>query len=436
MICCNFMSGRVKVKGSKKMEFNLVQNGLNVFQWLTWSFFLYYFFVSIFAWVRRPEQPAENFPVKNRFAIIISAHNEEKVIGGALRSLKCINYPEDMYDIFVIADNCEDNTANVARDFGAKVYERSEKTLRGKGHALEWMFKKLFNLSRKYDAVCVLDADNLVSANFFMEMNKQLILGHKVVQGYLDSKNPNDSWISGNNSIAFWIGNRLFQLPRYYLGWSCVLGGTGFIMSTDILKKIGWGATCLTEDLDFSMKLVLAGERVAWCHDAVVYDEKPLTLAQSWKQRKRWMQGHSDCARRYVKKLIAMAIKKKSITAFDSALYLLQPLVLVANGFVGLYRLVMLFIYDIHYILTLTFLVSALVLFLPIYANIIFVIIEGKISKKVALFFTTVPFYGLTWIPIIVSGFIDRNKTDWYHTLHTRALDIHEVEEISVEKVG
>lgn len=422
------------------MDFRMVQNGLDVmgtvFQWFTLTFFLYYLFVSIFGWVRRREQPAENFPVKNRFAIIISAHNEEKVIGSALRSLKCINYPEDMYDIFVIADNCDDDTANVSRNLGAKVYERNEELLRGKGHALEWMFMKLFNMTKKYDAVCVLDADNLVSANFFMEMNKQLILGHKVVQGYLDSKNPNDSWIAGNNSIAFWISNRLFQLPRYYLGWTCVLGGTGFIVSTDVLKQIGWGATCLTEDLDFSMKLVLAGMRVSWCHDAIVYDEKPLTMAQSWKQRKRWMQGHSDCVRRYVKKLFTMAIKERCYTAFDAALYLLQPLVLVGNGFVGLYKLIILISFNIHYVLSLTFLTSALLLFLPIYANIIFVIAEGKVSKKVLLFFITVPIYSLTWVPIIIAGFLDRNKTDWYHTLHTRAIDIHEVEELSVERVG
>ena len=216
----------------------------------------------------------------------------------------------------VIADNCQDNTARIASGLGALVYKRFNKRKRGKGYSLDWMFKKIFKMEKKYDAVCILDADNLISANFLLEMNKHMCMGHKVVQGYLDSKNPANSWISGNNSISFWISNRLIQLPRYYLGLSCLLGGTGFIVATDVLKEIGWGATCLVEDLEFSIKLVLMGKKVYWSHDAVVYDEKPLTIKQSWRQRKRWMQGHFDCIKRFLKPLIVKAIIKERSYCF------------------------------------------------------------------------------------------------------------------------
>jgi cellulose synthase/poly-beta-1,6-N-acetylglucosamine synthase-like glycosyltransferase len=428
-------------KGSFGMDFDnlisFIDSAADTFIGVLWLIFIYYFFVSIFGWVRRREQPAEKFPLKNKFAIIISAHNEETVIGGAIRSLKKINYPQDMYDIFVIADNCCDSTAKVAREWGAKVYERTDSLRKGKGYALEWMFGNLFEMEKKYDAICILDADNLVSKNFFLEMNKQLILGHKVIQGYLDSKNPHDSWVSGNYSIAYWISNRMFQLPRHYLGLNCALGGTGFVMATSVLKEIGWGATCLTEDLEFSMKLVLKGMKVSWSHNAVVYDEKPLRMAQSWKQRKRWMQGHCDCAFRYLADLIKLAVLKRDMVAFDSALYLIQPFVIVANGIAAVYSILNILINkDINTYANMNTLLFLLLVLFVTYVNIVFVFVEGKLTKKIALYFITFPVYSLTWIPIIIAGFLDRNKREWVHTLHTRALDINDLESLEVEKVG
>ncbi len=117
-------------------------------------------------------------------------------------------------------------------------------------------------------------------------MNYKLLKGYKVVQGYIDSKNPDDSWITESYSISFWTVNRLFQLGRANLGLSNQIGGTGFCIETTILKELGWGVTCLADDLEFTSKLVLNGHKVGWAHNAIVYDEKPLTLKQSWNQRK------------------------------------------------------------------------------------------------------------------------------------------------------
>ncbi len=406
-----------------------------VVQTILYVIFIYYFFVSAFGWIRRKEKSVKNFPIKNKFAILIAAHNEEKVIASAVRSIKSVDYPEDMYDIYVIADNCDDNTANIAKNEGAKVYERFDEEKRGKGYSLEWMFERLFETGIEYDAVCILDADNLVSPNFFLEMNKRLCQGHKVVQGYLDSKNPNDSWVSANYSIAYWISNRLFQLPRYYLGLNCALGGTGFVMSMDVLKEIGWGATCLTEDLEFSLKLVQKNMKVSWSHEAIAYDEKPLKLSQSFRQRKRWMQGHCNCASRYLLPLLKKGFKEKDPVALDAALYLIQPFTIVASG-IDLLRncVVGLFNFDISSLCTVNTLMFICLVLIVTYINIVFVIVEGKFSKKVGFYFLLFPFYSLTWIPIIIAGFIDRNKKEWAHTEHTRGLEINDMKKI--ERVG
>ncbi|KZL91123.1 glycosyltransferase family 2 protein [Clostridium magnum] len=303
-----------------------------IFQKSVFVITMYYLLLSLFGLYKKEDKGAEQCKPSKKFALLVAAHNEEMVIAKIIESLNELDYPKNMYDIFVIADNCDDNTASIARNYGANVYERNVSDKRGKGYALEWMFDRIFRMDKKYDAIAIFDADNLISKNFLKEMNYKLEQGYKVVQGYIDSKNPDDSWITQSYSISFWSANRLFQLARTNLGLSNQIGGTGFCMDVDILKKLGWGATCLTEDLEFTCKLVLNGHKVGWAHNAIVYDEKPLTLKQSWNQRKRWMQGFADVASRFFVKLMKKAIKERNFVALDCALYTMQPYLTVALG--------------------------------------------------------------------------------------------------------
>lgn len=300
------------------------------FQIFVFGITCYFLILGFLGLFRKKEK--KNYTPKNKFALLIAAHNEEVVIGSLIESMLKLDYPKEMYDIFVIADNCTDDTAKIAKGYGVNVCERFAKDKRGKGYALEWMFAKLFNMKKQYDAIAIFDADNLVHKDFLKEINSKLQDGYKVVQGYIDSKNPDDSWISAAYSIAFWTQNRMFQLARANVGFSNQIGGTGFAIETNTLKKLGWGATCLTEDLEFTCKLVLNGEKVGWAHDAIIYDEKPLKLAQSWSQRKRWMQGFTDVASRYFFKLVKKSIIDRKFYMFDCALYVLQPFVTLLIG--------------------------------------------------------------------------------------------------------
>lgn len=286
------------------------------------------------------------------------------------------------------------------------------------------------------------DADNLVHKNFLKEMNKKMCKGYKVVQGYLDSKNPEDTWITGSYSIAFWSCNRMFQLARYNLGLSSQLGGTGFCIDTDILKELGWGATCLTEDLEFSCKIILNGYKVGWAHDAIIYDEKPLTLAQSWRQRKRWMQGFADVSSRYFFKLMKKAIKNFNFTAFDCALYSIQPFVAILLGLsaiISLFQYAMKaanivnnfnnIVYSIDFNL-ITILIILFSLFQILYTPLI-LILEKKFTFKVLLYYIVYPIYAITWFPISIQGIMDKNNKEWSHTIHTRSMNIDELEKVN-----
>jgi len=391
----------------------------------------YFFSISIFGWIKRKEEDALSFPPEKKFALVIAAHNEELVIAHIIDSLFRQNYPRHLYDVFVIADNCTDKTAEISKKHGANVFIRENRKQLGKGYALEWMFDNIFSMDEKYDAISVFDADNLVSSNYLMEMNKQLVKGYKVIQGYIDSKNPFDSWITCSYSIAFWLSNRIFQLPRYHLELTCGLCGTGFCVDLEVLKRIGWGATCLTEDLEFTIKLALNDIKVAWAHNAIVYDEKPITLKQSWRQRKRWMQGHADCASRYLLPLLKKSFKEYNLVSFDCAIYLFQPIRFILLGLATvmmwaqtIYPLSPFF--NLKYIIP-TELWNIFVILQFLYGPLV-ILAEKKFNPIIILGFLIYPIYCLTWVPITIQGFLGKNNKNWHHTMHTREISITELE--------
>ncbi len=412
---------------------NIIYYSTQIIQMTIFLSGIYFFGITLLGWANWTKNScAKQNSKQNKFALVIAAHNEELVIGNILDSLNQQNYPKNLYTIFVIADNCTDSTALIAKRHGANVFERSNNKKKGKGYALEWMFNKLFLMNDNFDAISVFDADNLVTSDFLTEMNEKLCEGNQVVQGYIDSKNPYDSWITCSYSIAFWLANRIFQLPRYNLGLSCGLCGTGFSIDSNVLKKIGWGATCLTEDLEFTMKLALNNLKVAWAHKAVVYDEKPITLKQSWNQRKRWMQGHADCAGKYLKPLFYKGIKERDMVAFDCAIYLFQPIRFIFLGLITL----MMWIQTIYpespfYNLKYLFPVQVWYIFvtLQMFYGPLIILIEKKFNLKSLLGFIIYPFYCLTWVPITIQGFLSKDNKEWDHTLHTRKISIKDLEE-------
>lgn len=414
---------------------DILNSVLFILQAIFWIIGIYYTVTSIFGLIEKFRDKNDKFYMpEKRFAIFIPAHNEEIVISSIVENLQHVNYPKELYDVYVVADNCNDKTADTAALAGAKVLVRVNKKDRGKGHALKWAFDKVLFDERsndKYDAAVIFDADNLVSKDFLLEMNNKLCAGNKVVQGYIDSKNPNDSWITMGYSISFWSVNRLFQSARTYLGLSNEIGGTGFCMDVKTLKQMGWEATSLAEDLEFTAKLVLNGIKVGWAPNAVIYDEKPLTLAQSWKQRRRWMQGFGDVCSRYFFKLLGKGIKDGDLAAIDCAIYTLQPYFLILGGLMLILPIFNTLVYDDKLLLITTSIVPEFFYYMGVVQILLLpvsLIVEKKFNLKMLLYYPLYMVFCLTWIPIAIEGIIRMKNKDWSHTLHTRKLSIQEME--------
>ena len=290
--------------------------------WVLTAFWCYQFVISLCALVKLKDKPY--LVNKNhKFMAIIPAHNEEMVVANLIESLKNQTYDKNLYDIYVIADNCTDKTAEVAKKAGAIVYERFDEAHKTKGHALQWFLAQKIEEDAPYDAFCIFDADNIVDENFLKVMNKKLCQGEEVVQGYKDIKNPSDSWVSAGYAIFYWTMHRFYHLARYNIGLSPLMNGTGFMVKFDVIKPQGWNTKTLTEDIEFSLKRIIEGKKLGWARDAIVYDEQPVGFKQSWTQRSRWTVGHMQCLKEYTKPLAEAVVKNKTVMNFDGLLYML-----------------------------------------------------------------------------------------------------------------
>lgn len=262
------------------------------------------------------------FPAQKlcRYAVLIAARNEQAVIGQLLDSIKQQDYPADLIHAFVVADNCTDNTAQVAAVHGAKVYERQNKELVGKGYALSFLLEKLDEEygPGAFDGYFIFDADNLLDPSYITEMNRVFSSGRRVVTSYRNSKNFGDNWITAGYSLYFLRESEYMNRSRDQLGISCMVSGTGFLFADSLLRENGgWNYHLLTEDLEFTADMIAKGEKIAYCGNAVLYDEQPRSLRQSIAQRSRWIKGSFQVLGKYGGDLRRTLLSTGSFACYD-----------------------------------------------------------------------------------------------------------------------
>jgi len=304
-------------------------------------FTLIYFYRNIYVlislyWKRKPKKDII-FNNYHRYAVLIAARNESKVINELLDSIKNQNYPKDLIDIYIVADNFTDDTADIARESGAYVYERNNMSYVGKGYALNFLFNKLLKQRKleNYDGYFVFDADNILDKNYINQMNKYFDNGYKVLTSYRNSKNYGSNWISAGYALWFLYEAEYLNKPRMILKTSCAISGTGFLIHKDIIKKNnGWNYFLLTEDIEFSISEVIKGEKIGYCDTAILYDEQPTTFKQSWNQRLRWAKGFYQVFRYYGADILKCSFsrKKHSFSCYDMMMTIMPALLITISS--------------------------------------------------------------------------------------------------------
>lgn len=231
--------------------------------------------------------------VKHKYAVCIAARNEEAVIGNLIDSIKKQDYPQDKIDIFVVADNCDDNTALVARNMGAFCCERTDSEHRTKGFALQFLFKNIekdFGTD-SYEGYFIFDADNLLKSDYITRMNEAFDAGEKVITSYRNTKNFDENWIASTYAIHWLRSIRFRHRARSVLRLATNIQGTGFLFASELVRN-GWNYTSLTEDRAFTADAVAQGYPISYCDEAIFYDEQPTSLKVALRQRIRWSKGH------------------------------------------------------------------------------------------------------------------------------------------------
>ncbi len=428
-----------------------------VFNLVVLVFFMlafFYQFVYIFVALRYKKFPVKQARKLHSYGFVICAHNEGVVITELVRSIKEQDYPSELIDVFVFCDNCTDDTAELARKAGAIVYERPGGGQKGKSWAMDYgLTRVLKDYPGKHEAFIVFDADNVLSRSYVAEMNKVFDLGgFAAITSFRNSKNIDSSWISRGYGTWFIREATYLNNARMILGTSCAISGTGYLISADLVERMhGWDFHLLTEDIQFSVFCAANGYRIGYAHDAVFYDEQPVTFSASWKQRMRWTKGFYQVFSKYGKALISTwfkgpkdrvapdsrAARSWRFAAYDMTMTIAPAMILtiVSASVNGVYLLLALLFpelvgpEEVRMCLgsfCATFVSFYLTFFL---LAILTEVTQGRKMRMSKLhFFTnlfTFPVFMLSYVPIAVVAAV--KKVDWVPTRHTISKSLSEI---------
>jgi 1,2-diacylglycerol 3-beta-glucosyltransferase len=295
--------------------------GSAIFACLVLPSALYLGIMAILARVRPAPAKVPTLPV---FRIVVPAHNESSQIAATVQSLLAVDYPKAQFEVVVVADNCTDDTAALARKAGAQVMERQHATLKGKGYALEFAFDQIL-AAGEATALVVVDADTVVSPNLLQAYAARLAQGAQAVQAEYGVRNPDASWRTRLMAVALAMFHRLRSLARERLGVSAGLRGNGMCFSSALLHKFPHKAFGLVEDVEYGIALGLGGVRVAYADEAKVLGEMVSSAAASESQRQRWEGGRKLLVRQKLPLLMGQALRQRNLMLFDLALDLATP---------------------------------------------------------------------------------------------------------------
>ena len=395
---------------------------------------LYQWIYVILDLVRKPKTFPEAEPRK--YAILIAGRNEENVIGQLLTSIKKQKYPAELIDTYVVADNCTDSTAAVAREHGAVVYERFNTEIVGKGFALDELIKHIWSTVGRgvYDGFIIFDADNLLDENYMTEINKTICSGYRIVASYRNSKNYGDNWISAGSGMWFLRDYVQLSRAREMLGVSSTISGTGFYIAESIvIEDGGFISETMSEDTELSARWMRRGEPIGFCEYAEFYDEQPTKFSVFFHQRTRWTKGYLQNMKKHGPGLLRSIFRKRGSSCLDMVAAILPPLVvggvmvltdigvgiyLIAKGSFDLMAVIPMLAIGIGmgYLMTLLMGVSVLVterrhILCPVWKQILYVLLY--------------PIYMLACVPACVYGIFA--KVTWRPIKHTSTATIEDM---------
>lgn len=408
----------------------IISTALMLLTTICYFYQILYLFIPFFLKFK-PHKPAR----LHRYAVLISARNEEAVLPHLLDSLNAQDYPKEYMDVYVVADNCTDRTAELARQHGAQVFTRFSTTQIGKGYALNFLLRQIDGNGGldRYDAFLIFDADNLLEPDYITQINKTCSDGYDAFCGYRNTKNFASNWVSVGYGVWYLHDSSHLNRSRMLLGTSCAVNGTGFGFTRELLERIGgWNFFTLTEDIEFNTWCASHGIRIGYCHDAIVYDEQPVSFRQSVRQRTRWVQGSLQVSLRYAKDLFRGLCNggRTAYACFETATLSLWGYGMAALTFGT--ALLVTFLTERWLGIAVSLLLSLAGTYVSMFCMGCLTLmmewnrIRATTAQKIASAFAF-PLFMLTFIPIaIIAPF---RKFQWQPIAHTAAISVRDLQQ-------
>jgi cellulose synthase/poly-beta-1,6-N-acetylglucosamine synthase-like glycosyltransferase len=297
---------------------------------------------------------------------------------------------------------------------------------------MEYLYNKIRQNGADYDGFFIFDADNVVDCRYISEMNKVFTGGADIAVGYRNTKNFGESWVSACCGIYYLYESEFANRPRDLLGTSCFLSGTGCLFSREYLERSGgWIWTGLTEDLECTLNAVGQGEKIAYCHDAVTYDEQPCRMSVSVTQRIRWVRGYIEAVFANRQRMVSALFRRGGFAVYDFMMNFAP--------FIGTLLGIALEVVKVYLLraagaspaqTAVTVLVDAAALYMGLYAmGAVTLIVERKRIRcsggKLLLYSFTFPLFMLSYLPVCVMAIVRRPQ--WTHIAHNAVLSIEEL---------
>jgi cellulose synthase/poly-beta-1,6-N-acetylglucosamine synthase-like glycosyltransferase len=398
---------KLKQAGVKLIVLEIVLYIFGAYLTLYAGYNIFLIFVNYFMQNKFPK----DFSYEKRFLIIIPAHNEELFIGRVLSSLLDQNYPSKIMNICVVADNCNDKTAEIAKSFSVNVIVRESTTEFGKGHAIKYA---LDNIKSDYEAAFIIDADSILDKEGLSCLNQHILRGKSIIQCNNAVANTSDSWFTQLMHVSRTIGNEIQEPAKEKLGLSSHLMGNGMCFDKRIIERYGWSAFTVGEDWEYYAKIINEGERIAFAQDVHVYHQESTSFEQATPQRMRWASGRFAILWRYGLKLFVRGILEKNMLKFDASLPLVFPNPSLAiNLTIGCFLLsiLVLFIKSTNFLL---YLYGYLILIqlLVFLAGVMYT--KDKMKSFMSIFIA--PFFLIWKLGIDLLAFLGFGRKHWIRT--------------------
>lgn len=279
----------------------------------------YAFFAAI-ALLAPPPAPRRRAPT-TRFCVLVPAHNEQANLRTTLEATRHFDYPPELLRVLVLADNCTDATAAVAREAGFAVVERHDTKRQGKGYAIAWALENHFAAD---EALVICDADSRPAPDYLQWLDAAFAAGYGAAQGFNGSANAEASGLAALAALTSGMKNALHYTGKTAVGLPAPLMN-GLALAAATWRDHPWQAFSIAEDFETYLRLAAAGVRVRFVREAKILSPRATGFATAQAQKERWSGGQTSLARDLAWPLAWRAVRQRSAYRLSAALDLLAP---------------------------------------------------------------------------------------------------------------